>query len=269
MKKLTWLGLALLLFLTLTACSEKDPTDNPILGYLLDQFINADTVRVHVDPAADDTDDFRSLFAYEIVSGEDGFSPRQSVNAGYDIPWDKFSAGYLVPSDDMRTWFPNTDLPGAFRVRDTGLFRLYRKVDVDNGLRGSQTVELRGLSLYPTENWSGNTEDAVKLSDLVQGIAAYDSLGLIAADGYTKYYQPDQVNDGYYLLASEVTTFPTFNATMPGSLKKFKKLATVQVYGATSAQAWDFELAPLETADLTFTVPASFEGYESTELESE
>lgn len=269
MKKLIYLGFALLFVLVLTSCSENDTTGNPVLGYLLEQFINADSVRVSVDPNAEATDDYRSLFAYEIVSGEDNFSPRQSINAGYDLLWEQFSAGYLVPSDDWRTWFPETELPAAFRVRDTGLFRLYRKVDVKSGLRETQTVELHGLNKYPTENWLGGTENAIRLSDLLQGVTAYDSVSFIAADGYTMNYQPDQINDGYYLLESEVTTFPSFNETLPNSIRKFKKLAIVQVYGTSSAQNWDFELATQETADLIFTVPSNLSGYDSTELATE
>jgi len=58
-------------------------------------------------------------------------------------------------------------------------------------------------------------------------VADYDSVRFTAPDGYVKYYNPKQIHDGYYLLNSEVTTFPSFNASMPGSQKKFKKLASV------------------------------------------
>lgn len=269
MKKLSYLGIILpFLLLALAACSENDnPTGDPILGYKLDQFISADSVQNAVDPGAEEPADLRSLFACEIVSGEDGFSPRASSYAGYDLPWETFAAGYLVPSDSYRTWFPDAGLPGAFKVRDTGLFRLYRKVDVNCGT-GSKLVELRGLSLYPTENWNGAEEDAIRLADLLQGIAAYDSVRFEAADGYAKTYVPSQINEGYYLLDSEVTTFPALNDDLPGSVKKFKKLASLQVYGA-SEQVFSFDLAPLEEADFVFTVPSDLGAYESTELLAE
>jgi len=267
MKKLMYLGIALLLF-GLAACSQSDPTEDPILGYSLDQFVSADSVRALVDPAADPTDDFRALFAYEIVSAVDGFSPRQSVNAGYDLPWETYIAGYIVPSDDRRTWFPTSNLPGAFRVRDAGPVRIYRKVDISTGSRTDKMVELHGLSKYPTANWIGGTEDAIKLSDLLAGVAVFDSVALVAADGYTKYYQPAQIVEGYYLLSSEVTTFPALNDGLPNSVKKFKKLSSVEVFGATE-QVWDFELAPQASANLEFSIPANLSGYESTELSSE
>jgi hypothetical protein len=270
MKKLSYLMFVLLLLAGMTACSENDnPTDNDVLGYKLDQFISAAAVRAVVDSTADETDDFRPLFAYEIVSSVDGFSPRDSQFAGYDLPWQTFMDGYLVPSDSYRTWFPNANLPGAFKVRDAGIFRLYRKVDVNSGVRGSKLVELRSLSLYPTANWLGGTEDAVKLSDLLQGIAAYDSVMFMAYDGYSKIYTPEQVNDGYYLLNSEVTTFPTFNDGMANSLKKFKKLSSIEVYGATSDQNYDFIVAPVETANITFTVPADLSSFETTVMPTE
>ncbi len=269
MKKLTLLSIVLLLLFALTACSEKDPTDNHVTGYKLDQFISASYVRAIVDSTADETDDFRSLFAYEIVSGADGFSPRLSSNAGYDLPWNLFSGGYLVPSDNFRTWFPNADLPGAFKVTQTDLFRLYRKVDVNVGVLSSKMAELHGLIKYPTANWISGTEDAIKLSDLMQGVADYDSVMFVAADGYTKTYLPEHVNDGYYLLTSEVTTFPTYNATLPGSMKKFKKLASIEVYGATSPQVNDFDLALTETANIIFHIPNDLRDFDETELETE
>ncbi|MFO8144590.1 MAG: hypothetical protein R6T89_02490 [Candidatus Syntrophosphaera sp.] len=265
MRKLCYLCVIPFLMLGLFACSEKDDiTDVDILGYRLDQFIDADSVRNVVDPEAEATQDFRSLFAYEIVSSEDGFSPRMSSNAGYDLPWNIFSGGYLVPSDNFTPWFPDAQLPGAFGVDNTGLFRLYRKVDVNSGIRGSKLVELRGLQIHEIENWDAVLEDAVKLSDLLQSIADYDSVGFMAADGYSMNYQEDLINDGYYLLDSEVTTFPNYNDLLPGGTKKFKKLSSVEVYGATSDQTHDFDLAPEEDADIEFTVPDDLSGFAST-----
>ena len=52
-------------------------------------------------------------------------------------------------------------------------------------------------------------------------------------------------------------------------MKKFKKLAKINVYGATSAQNFDFALAPQEKADLTFTIPSDLSGFESTEMVTE
>ncbi len=265
MRKAALLLCAALLLLVF-ACSENDdPTD--IMGYSLDQFVTSTAIHDSVDANDEDGLDFRGLFSYEIVSGTDGFSPRASVNAGYDLPWNTFRQGYFVPSDNNRTWFPNSNLPGAFKVTQAGFFRLYRTIEVDNGLRGTKDVELRGLSTHTIPNWNSEDEDAIKLSDLLQGIAAYDSVMFTAADDYSRTYIPDHVNDGYYLLTSEVTTFPTFNASMTGGQKKFKKLATITVYGATSDSGHSFDLAPQNKADMIITIPASMNGFDPTVME--
>ena len=263
--KRTLLLVAMLLLLLITACSEKDkPTDTNIYGYKLNQFISQTAVRDLVDPTQADSTDFRSLFAYEIVSAdEDGWSPRLSVNAGYDLNWEFFKEGFLVPSDNRKTWFPPAlGLPGAFKVKNAGTVRLYRKVDVESW-RDSKCVELKGLQIHSVENWNGTQEDAIKLSDLLQGVSQADSIAFIAWDGYSKVYNWDQVNDGYYLLNSEETTFPTLNGSLPGSLKKFKKLARVIAYGS-NAQSFSFPLAANTAANLSVTIPPNLNGYEST-----
>ena len=260
--------LVLIALLLLSACSEKDnPTDTNIYGYKLDQFINPDSVSAYVDANAATPNSFRSLFNYEIV-GSDGFSPRASVNAGYDLPFNQFSQGYYVPSDEKRTWFPSLNLPGAFRVRNTSYFRLYRKVDVDDGLRGSKSVELRGLPTYNMTNWANESEDAVKISDLLQGIASYDSVAFVAVDDYSKVYTPELVNDGYYFMSTEITSFPNFNSSLSNSMKKFKKLARIVVYGASEAQNHSFPLANSALRDMVFTVPTDLTGLEHTVMTS-
>ncbi len=265
MKKLSVLLLALLT-LFIFACSEKDdnPTDTNIYGYKLDQFIPNTTLRDLVDPSASDTLNFRELFAYEIVAS-DSFSPRASINAGYDLTWNFFKEGYIVPSDNNRTWFsPELGLPSAFKVKNTSQFNLYRKVDVHSG-SGSKTVELKGLTLHTVPNWSSVNEEAIKLSDLIQGISLSDSssIRLIAIDEYYKDYTPQQIAEGYYLLDSEVTTFPALNDSLTNSQKKFKKLAKIELTNA-GLQDYTFTLTPQDKKDIAIPVPASFTDYQST-----
>ena len=265
MKRIAFILFASLMLL-LFACSEKDdnPTDVNVYGYNLAQFIDKAIVATSVDAAADTTE-LRQLFNYEIVSGdEDAWSPRMSVNAGYDLNWETFRLGYLVPTDNNRVWFQDPMIPSAFKVRNTATFRLYRKIIVHSG-NGSKEVELRGLDVQQISNWDGNPEDAIKLSDLLQGIADYDSVSIVCYDDYgvDKYDQSAAIEDGYYLLDSERTIFPT--ATLPNNQKKMKKVAYLQVYGG-SAQEHSFELAPITTADHTFQKPASLSGFTSTIL---
>ncbi|MDZ4121102.1 MAG: hypothetical protein U1C33_01680, partial [Candidatus Cloacimonadaceae bacterium] len=160
----------------------------------------------------------------------------------------------------------NPTLPGAFRVRDTGIFRLYRKIDVHAGSRSTVMVELMGLPIQQIQNWDGEMEAAIKLSDLVQGIASYDSLKIVCWDGYgaDKFYQPEWIAGGYYLLGSEVTIFPGIN--LPNNQRKMKKVSFIEVSGATSAQNHVFELAPNSSANLSFDLPNDLSPYIKTHL---
>ena len=265
MKKLSVLLLALLT-LFIFACSEKDdnPTDTNIYGYKLEQFIPNATLHDLVDSTASETLNFRELFAYEIVAS-DSFSPRASTNAGYDLTWNFFKVGYIVPSDNNRTWFsPELGLPSAFKVKNTSLFNLYRKVDVSSADK-TKTAELKGLTIHTIPNWYSVDEEAIKLSDLIQGISLSDSssIRLIAIDDYYKDYTPQQIAEGYYLLDSEVTTFPALNDSLTNSQKKFKKLAKIELTNA-GLQDYNFPLTPHDKTDIAIPVPASFNGYEST-----
>jgi hypothetical protein len=268
MKQLLYICFTSIIILAVFGCSEKDnnPTDVQVYGYKLEQFINQSLVADLVDAEVADTSEFRGLFAYEIVSTEDGFSPRMSSYAGYDLPWETFKEGYLVPSDNNKTWFADVNLPGAFRVRNAGIFRLYRKIDVVAPDNSSKLVELGGLPVYTVDNWDGNPEEAIKLSDLIQGYAAYDSISIVCYDDYGigKYYQPEAVEDGYYLLTTERTIFPT--ASLPTNQKKMKKVSYIQVFGSTSEQSHEFDLTPSDFANLIFTVPADLSGYAETPL---
>ncbi len=268
MKKLLIILSAIILLAVLIGCSEKDDniTDIQTQGYKLDQFINQAIVTDSLDAAAPDTLDFRGLFAYEIVSGEDGFSPRMSSYAGYDLNWETFKNGYLVPSENNRTWFADTSLPGAFRVRNTGYFRMYRKIDVIAPDNSTKMIELKGLALYTINNWDGNPEEAIKLSDLVQGIASYDSVCIVCSDdfGLGRYYTQAAIDDGYYLLTTERTIFPT--VSLPSNMQKLKKVSYLKVYGTEAAQSFTFELTPTADADMIFTVPENLTGYSLTTI---
>lgn len=262
--------LLLVVLVLLFACSEKDnPTnvDNNTYGYSLDQFIPIPDIIAITDTTANEGTDFRGLYAYELVSS-DGWSPRQSVNAGYDLSWESFKRGYLVPSDGNRTWFGVTTLPGAFKVRNTTNFNVYRKVDVVYSDSLSKLIELKGLQMHVINNWSNNPESAVKLSDILAGFSGYSSVKLEGIDGYNKTYTPDQIADGFYLLESEVTTFPSFNSQMEGGQKKFKKLARVIVLGATLNTAHAYLNAAHSDKDAVFAVPNSFSSFTRTVLEN-
>ncbi|MDD2542808.1 MAG: hypothetical protein PHC57_00055 [Candidatus Cloacimonetes bacterium] len=264
MKKLLVSLLAVLMLLAISACSEKDnSTEATIEGYLLEQFVGQDAVTQITDPSADAEDDFRSLYGYEIVAS-DGFSPRNSSNAGWDLAWTKLKTGYIVPSDNNRTWFNDSETPGAFRVKDATNIRLYRKVDVEDSLGAGYYVELQGMTIHQIENWDGEQEPAIKLSDLLAQFDSFTGASFYAYDDYSKDYTPEQISDGYYLLNSEVTTFPTLNDDLAGGLKKFKKLARISVAGVCTST--NYINSDAATTDLNITLPTNYSAYEATEL---
>ena len=264
MKKSIFSLLTILILFAFTACSEKDsPTAAKIYGYKLEQFVTLEAVLQITDPSADAGTDFRALYTYEIVA-DDGWSPRNSSNAGYDLAWATFSAGYIVPDDQRRTWFDNDNLPGAFRVKNSESLRLYRKVDVEDNNGLAYFLELKALPMHCIQNWNGENEDAIKLSDLLAAFDGYTQVTLTAYDDYGRDYTPEQIQDGYYLLNSEVTTFPSFNDEMTGGQKRVKKLSKITADGS-STEVTHSTAAP-ETTDLQITLPSSFAGYEATEL---
>ncbi|HNX01590.1 MAG TPA: hypothetical protein PLE74_07455 [Candidatus Cloacimonadota bacterium] len=271
MRKVLLLAVSIAILFVLFGCSEKDKNPTKVYGYQLGQFISKSAVydsTAHWSLA--DSTDMRGLYAYEIVSADSNhWSPRESSNAGYDLSWNLFKNGFYMASDvDQKSWFPNTNLPGAFKVKRVGFFRLYRKVDVIAPDGTSKMVELKGLQTYQIDNWNtpATPETAIKLSDLVQGIAVYDSLHLVAVDNFTKTYTPAQINEGYYLLNSEITTFPAINNQLSGGLKKFKDLAYIEVFGASAPQTQTFTNAPHNTADMIILLPSSMNGYTATDV---
>ncbi len=266
-QRMMFLCTVVLLLISIAACSEKDnkPTDVNIEGYQLSQFISQNTIRDYIDPTAADSIDYRNLFAYEIIAS-DGFSPRNSSFAGYDINWDTFKLGYLVPSDNFRTWFENPSLPGAFRVRNTTKVNLYRKIDVMSNNTLLSMMELKGLEVHQVANWDSEMEEAIKLSDLLLTYAPYDSCMIVCHDGYGtgKYYQPEAIHDGYYLLDSERTIFPT--ASIPNNMKKMKQVLYIEVFGANGGGETEMVLAPRENADLEIVLPTDLTPFTPTVL---
>ncbi len=257
--------IVLFISILLISCSEKDdtPTDVNIYGYKLDQFISSTSVRQLVTSDTTDVNDYRYLFAYEIVSNDAvPWSPRQSPNTSFDLKWEDFKDGFYIPSDNKKTWFSNTAIPNAFKVKNAKTFRLYRKVDVVT-TRSSKHAELHSLTKHTINNWNNSPEEAVKLSDLLTGIDSYTGVKLVAGDGYSMSYTPEQIADAYYLLSSEITTFPNFNSTMTGSQKKFKRLAKLEVT-TTNEQNHTFGYAEQATSNISFTIPNDLSGYTRT-----
>lgn len=268
LKKYLVLLVALAMMLGFTACSDDDNgTQADILGYSLDQFFTiADAIAI-TNPADTENTDYRSLYAYEIV-GSDGWSPRGSVNAGYDLLWNTFKSGYIVPSDNKKTWFTGDVVPRAFNVKNAAQIRVYRQIGVSGTAEAFVPQELGALPTHTVTNWNDEDEVAIKLSDLLQGYDGFSTVTLSAADGYSKTYEADMIADGYYLLTSERTTFPSFNddPDIGNSLKKFKLVSTMQVNMPGKNGIGPHGNAASDTADLVIDLPELFDSYQSTVL---
>lgn len=269
MKKYLVALVALAMMLGFTACSKDDDngTQIDILGYSLDQFITIDDAIQITNPADTENTDYRSLYAYEIV-GADGWSPRGSVNAGYDLLWNTFKSGYIVPSDNKKTWFTGDTVPRAFNVKNADKIRVYRQIGVGGTAEEFLPQELGALPTHTVTNWSGEEEAAIKLSDLLQGYDGYTTVTVFAIDGYSKTYDAAMFADGYYLLTSERTTFPSFNddPDIGNSLKRFKLISTMQVNISAKNGIGPHGNADEAKADLVIDLPEHFDSYTSTVL---
>ncbi|HCX59630.1 MAG TPA: hypothetical protein DG355_03105, partial [Candidatus Cloacimonas sp.] len=123
------------------------------------------------------------------------------------------------------------------------------------------------LPIHSIANWDGANEDAIKLSDLLTDHSGYDNITLMASDGYSKDYNTEQIADGYYLLESERTTFPTFNEEMNNSMKRFKYIDRIVVNMDFGTDIPLYENADAEDADISFTFPELYDGFDGVELD--
>lgn len=268
MKNYLYVLLCLAILFGISGCSEDDNNTEPqILGYLLEQFVDQNVIHDLTDPADDDSLDFRGLYNYEIVAA-DGYSPRNRVTtAGYDLDWLVFKTGYKVPADENSTVFLDETTPGAFEVKEASSIRLYRRIVVQDTLGNSYYKELHALPIHSVPNWDGVNEDAIKLSDMLTGVNGYTMILLESIDGFARSYTPEQIDDGYFLLDSERTTFPTFNATMTNSLKKFKYVNKMVLDIDLSASNGQYTNADSTTTDLSIQFPEHYDSYNSTVID--
>ena len=197
----------------LAACEEKDSNDKPIvvlppvLSNIPDDVVNfppidtvfPDSVIVEITYQDNQVDavpllhfisniDNPGLYYYEIVSS-DGFSPRSSSNGGYDLLWDIFNTGYLLPSINYRTYFEDPDLPSAFNVRNASVINLYRTIIVVKPDGEEVPFEINILEVVNIEHHADGSRTAYLLKDLISGYITttpenYEYI-FTAVDGFT------------------------------------------------------------------------------------
>lgn len=265
MKKHLLIGLALLLLL-LSACSEKDDntstnpnTPNPpamattadsVVTMPAEDTVFADSLIFNVDYNGESTqavsltnfvtkemtdalvdntndDETQKLFAYHLIAS-DNFTPR---DRGYaDLTWEKFKTGVLLPQKSFRSYFASDSIETAFDVKHLLTVKMYRAVQVIKADGSMALFEMNTLTPHQVANYDSLMENAVKLQDFISEFvtatpAEYD---YIFSDntGYTKTFTWEQVQDGYWLMDSKKTIFPSY-PDMPNSQKKFKKLMSI------------------------------------------
>jgi hypothetical protein len=267
MKKNTIMSILISILLIASFGCSKDSsnpvTDNSMKAYELSQFYPLENVIPLISHSSvEDNVDYRNLFAINI-SAADGFSPR---NRGYkDLPWSDFTAGYYIPELEQKTYFEDLTAQGikAYNVKTATNFELYRAFKLVKPDQSIAVCELSGYNSVQIENYEGNQENSIKLSDIIptSEITQLDSVQFIAVDGYHKTYSPDEFNDCYWLLNSQKTMFP--NTDLDGSKKKFKYLEKVIVYGTQVSVEEPFVCNFSDTHDANFTIPENLDSYNS------
>jgi hypothetical protein len=214
----------------------------------------------------EDTLDWRELF-YFWPMATDGFSSR---TRGYDdLSWQDFVQGFYIPEDNNKVFFPQFEALniGAYNVK------FMDKVYVSRGIRSiindtlSVVFELNAMTTEMIENYDDVMEAAIPLTSFMpEHVTAMDSVAFIAMDGYSKTYTPDQFSDGYWLVDSQKTIFPTEGDNMSGSLKKFKLIQSMEFFGQWQ-NIEEFEnpaWAGTEDTDWYFSFPEDLSDYEGT-----
>ncbi len=267
MKKSTILSILISILLIVAFGCSKDSdnpvTDNSLKAYQLNQFFPIENViPLIANSSIEDSIDYRNLFAFNI-SAADGFSPR---NRGYkDLPWNDFQNGYYIPELTQKTYFEDFTAQGikAYNVKTATNFEAYRAFKLIKPDQSVAICELNGYTPVQIENYDGEPENSIKLTDLIPTteITQIDSVEFIAVDGYHKTYSSAEFNDCYWLLNSQKTMFP--NTDLDGSKKKFKYLEKVVVYGTQTSVEEPFVCNFADTHDTAFEIPENLDNYNS------
>ena len=174
--------------LFLVACEEKDSKpSNPILPPALsnnpDRVVSLlpesgvpDSIVVTIDYQGNPVNavplpyfimdvENSGMYYYEIVAPD--FSPRDSSNGGYDLSYNIFSSGYLLPSIDYRTYFENPDLPSAFNVKNASILNLYRTIVIVKPDGEEVPFEINILGVMDIVHHADGPRTAYRLKDLI------------------------------------------------------------------------------------------------------
>ncbi|MCF7920310.1 MAG: hypothetical protein K9N06_10410 [Candidatus Cloacimonetes bacterium] len=268
MKKIMlFVFLAIVTLMMVISCSENDNNNNIpdiIYAYALEQFVPMDALSDLIVHDEGDTTEFRDLFYFWPLA-TDGFSAR---TRGYDdLDWQNWVQGYYIPEIDNKVFFPQFEPLniGAYNVKYLDMVYVSRGVRSIINDTLSVVYELNAMETQQVENYDLVMEDAIPLNSFVPPhVTVIDSVVFTAVDGYTKTYTPVQFADGYWLVSSQKTIFPTEGANMSGSLKKFKLLKSMEFFGQWQ-NVEDFEnpaWAGTDEADWSFSFPVDLSAFE-------
>lgn len=255
-----FLLLPLILFILVSGCSKDD--DNPVspppsegslwinIGGDSTEISFGDLPKIDVDgaeaiqlsefidttliPMFEDRDDSlydaRPLYAYQIISGEDGFSA--SGSKGYpDNTWEHMTQGYIVTST-KRAMFPEElGLESAYNVRNVANIFVHRKFDVETP-DSTSFVELKNVASVQVTNPDSVLEDALPLKDFVLPALSTPenyqyNMRSLDNFGPDEDMTWEELQTGYWLINTERTIFTDPDLT--GGSYKLKVLQKIVV----------------------------------------
>jgi len=203
-----------------------------VTGFSLDQFVNMDSVNLYID---EDGFDGRKLFAVEIASS-DGYTPRE--HDYYDLTWEDFASGFLLPSEKGRTFFPDDNIESGYNVKWTHHLRLYRKIDVV--LDGTSTIfETEAFSTDGIFHQAGNgnfyTDPGFSLTNLISDYIIenpdnYEYRFTSADDDDEVIFTWDDIQAGFWLATQNKAVFLNDDGTeFHSSFKKLLQIDLVEI----------------------------------------
>ncbi len=213
---------------------EIDYNGAMVTAYVVDQFVDIDFVNAYID---EDGFDGRELFAVEIVSSDvDGnFSPR--IQGYYDLSWDDFITGFLLPTEMGRIYFPDDNIPTGYNVRWATYLRLYRKFDVvlDANVIIFETGAFETLDVYhQAGNGNFYTDPGFALTGLVSDYVTENpenyEYNFTSPDDETAVFTWEDIQSAYWLTTQNKAVFLNEDGTeFYSSFKYLSRIELVEI----------------------------------------
>ena len=157
---------------------------------------------------------YHQNYAYRII-GEDGFYAHMKGNP--DNTWEQLQSGYIILSRMSSYFDPSLELPGRYNIKDTAEMRILRKIDFVTPADSLIQFIVDEMTATAFED----TLTGIALTEFVTpGVAANPSVylyDLVAADGYTKTINYEQLIEGYYIVEDDRILYT--NSDIPSSMK--------------------------------------------------